>query len=194
MLVTRPCPGYAGRTVRPRQGHLRGRVRRSPGLAIRGPGRAGRPGAASCRARSQGRRRPASHQFAGLACGVCAGDRLATAGSAPGIRCPASSPAEARCPIRTHVQRPKRPPLLYFPAVLTVRTVRILLLTCGAMGIRTPDLLHAIWRQHIHPRPSPQVTVSLRPCAATPSACVAALPCCTAPPTWSNQSCPQRKP
>jgi hypothetical protein len=34
-----------------------------------------------------------------------------------------------------------------------------MLLTCGAMGIRTPDLLHAITRQHIHHRPSPQVTV-----------------------------------
>ena len=27
------------------------------------------------------------------------------------------------------------------------------------MGIRTPDLLHAITRQPIRPRPSPQVTV-----------------------------------
>ncbi len=31
------------------------------------------------------------------------------------------------------------------------------------MGIRTPDLLHAIQWQHVHPRPSPQVTVSGRP-------------------------------
>ena len=30
------------------------------------------------------------------------------------------------------------------------------------MGIRTPDLLHAISRQHVHPRPSPQVTVPTR--------------------------------
>jgi hypothetical protein len=37
--------------------------------------------------------------------------------------------------------------------------IRIILLTCGAMGIRTPDLLHAISRQHMHARPSPQVTV-----------------------------------
>jgi hypothetical protein len=29
----------------------------------------------------------------------------------------------------------------------------------GATGIRTPDLLHAISRQHVHPRPSMQVTV-----------------------------------
>ena len=34
---------------------------------------------------------------------------------------------------------------------------------CGAMGIRTPDLLHAIQRQHVHPRLSVQVTVSGRP-------------------------------
>jgi hypothetical protein len=27
------------------------------------------------------------------------------------------------------------------------------------MGIRTPDLLHAITRRHIHPGPSPQATV-----------------------------------
>jgi hypothetical protein len=33
----------------------------------------------------------------------------------------------------------------------------------GAMGIRTPDLLHAIPRQHVHPRPSVQVTVPERP-------------------------------
>jgi hypothetical protein len=37
----------------------------------------------------------------------------------------------------------------------------------GAKEIRTPDLLHAIWRQHVHPRPSPQVTVLPRPCATT---------------------------
>ncbi len=40
---------------------------------------------------------------------------------------------------------------------------RILLLTSGAMEIRTPDLLHAIWRQDVHPRPSPQVTSSTYP-------------------------------
>jgi hypothetical protein len=34
---------------------------------------------------------------------------------------------------------------------------------CGAMGIRTPDLLHAIQRQHVHRSPSVQVTVSGRP-------------------------------
>jgi len=33
-------------------------------------------------------------------------------------------------PIRTHVPRPTRPPLLYFPAVLPVQSVRIKLLTC----------------------------------------------------------------
>ena len=47
-------------------------------------------------------------------------------------------------------------------------------LTCGgAMGIRTPDLLHAIQRQPVHSSPSPQVTV---PEGAPESACVQA--CC----------------
>ena len=31
------------------------------------------------------------------------------------------------------------------------------------MGIRTPDLLHAIQRHHVHRSPSPQVTVPRRP-------------------------------
>jgi hypothetical protein len=75
---------------------------------------------------------------------------------------PAAS-SRGRCPIRTHVRRPTRPPLLYFPAVLPVRFVRIRLLTCGAKRARTADLLHAIWRQHVHPRPSVQVTVLPRP-------------------------------
>ena len=35
--------------------------------------------------------------------------------------------------------------------------------------------MHAIWRQHVHPRPSVQVTVLTRPCAAT---CVRTC-CCT---------------
>jgi hypothetical protein len=69
--------------------------------------------------------------------------------------------------------------LLYFAAVLAVRTIRISLLTSGAKEIRTPDLLHAIWRQHVHPRPSPQVTVPTSTCAATSVPCVAVLPCCT---------------
>jgi hypothetical protein len=33
----------------------------------------------------------------------------------------------------------------------------------GATGIRTPDLLHAIQRQRIHSRPSPQATIPGRP-------------------------------
>jgi len=94
---------------------------------------------------------------------ICPGDRLTGAGSALGIRCPASSHSRARRPIRTHVRRPTRPPLLYFAAVLAVRSVRISLLTSGAKRARTADLLHAIWRQHVHPRPSPQVTVLPRP-------------------------------
>jgi hypothetical protein len=58
--------------------------------------------------------------------------------------------------------------LLYFAAVPGPETlgsgVRIMLLSWGgAMGIRTPDLLHAIQRQHVHRSPSVQVTVSGRP-------------------------------
>jgi hypothetical protein len=91
------------------------------------------------------------------------------------IRGLASSPRPGRYPIRTHVRRPIGPSLLYFAAVLAVRFVRIMLLTSGAKEIRTPDLLHAIWRQHVHPRPSPQVTVLPRPCTATR----VPLCCCT---------------
>jgi hypothetical protein len=36
-------------------------------------------------------------------------------------------------------------------------------LTSGAMGIRTPDLLHAISRQHVHSSTYVQVSVSGRP-------------------------------
>jgi hypothetical protein len=46
-----------------------------------------------------------------------------------------AAPAGARCPIRTHIRRPTRLPLLYFPAVLTVRTVRISPLTSGVSAI-----------------------------------------------------------
>jgi hypothetical protein len=54
--------------------------------------------------------------------------------------------------------------LLYFAAVpgpwITGSGFRIYLSDLGgAKGIRTPDLLHAISRQHVHPRPSMQVTV-----------------------------------
>jgi hypothetical protein len=35
------------------------------------------------------------------------------------------------------------------------------------MGIRTPDLLHAIQRQHVHGCPSAQVTVLVRPLQST---------------------------
>src|SRR3984957_20974832 len=47
-------------------------------------------------------------------------------------------------PDRIHVRRPGWPPLLYFAAVLAVRTVRISLLTSGAKRARTADLLHAM--------------------------------------------------
>ena len=61
--------------------------------------------------------------------GVCPGDRLPNVGSASGIRVLPAAPAGARCPIRTHIRRPKRPPLLCFPAVLAVLVVRISFLT-----------------------------------------------------------------
>jgi hypothetical protein len=56
-----------------------------------------------------------------------------------------------------------RPALLYFRAVSAVRSIRISLLTSGAKRARTADLLHAIWRQHVHPRLSVQATVLPRP-------------------------------
>ena len=107
--------------------------------------------------------------------GICPGGRLASRSPVPGTEWAASSPDGGRCPIRTHVRRPNGPPLLYFAAVLAVRSVRISLLTSGAKRARTADLLHAIWRQHVHPRPSPQVTILQRPYAAT---CVRTC-CCT---------------
>ena len=70
--------------------------------------------------------------------------------------------------IRTGVRYFSPRPLLYFAAVQGPETAgsgfRITLLTwCGAMGIRTPDLLHAISRQHVHSSTSVQVTVPERP-------------------------------
>src|SRR5690242_13680194 len=65
--------------------------------------------------------------------------------------------------------------VLYLVAVLAVRIVRISLLTCGAKGIRTPDLLHAISRQRVHPSTYVQVTVLGH---TRKSACVLAG-CCT---------------
>jgi hypothetical protein len=52
---------------------------------------------------------------------------------------------------------------------------RVLSVTCGAKGIRTPDLLHAISRQHVHRSTSAQVTV---PGSAHPSRQVR-TGCCT---------------
>jgi hypothetical protein len=62
-------------------------------------------------------------------------------------------------PTRTRVRLLMRSRLLYFAAVLSGLAVRIILLTCGAKGTRTPDPLLANNRQHVHPRPSPQVDV-----------------------------------
>jgi hypothetical protein len=59
-----------------------------------------------------------------------------------------------RYPIRTYVRRPNRPPLLYFPAALSVRTTRISPLTSGTKQARTADLLHAC-EPPACPRPTP---------------------------------------
>ena len=95
-------------------------------------------------------------------------------------------PGRRRCPIRTHIRRPKRPPLLYFAAVLTVRSVRISLLTSGTKRARTADLLHAIWRQHVHPRPSVQVTVPACPRQSPGIRTRCGTSCCTHLPTDSG--------
>jgi hypothetical protein len=63
---------------------------------------------------------------------------------------------------RTRVRHLMRSRLRYFAAVLPGPAARIRLLTCGAKGTRTPDPLLANNRQHVHPRPSPQVTVPER--------------------------------
>ncbi len=52
---------------------------------------------------------------------------------------------------------------------------RIMSLTCGAKGTRTPGLLHAISRQHVHPCLSPQVTVPQR----APGSAGVRAGCCT---------------
>ena len=70
--------------------------------------------------------------------------------------------------IRTGVRCFSQLLLLYFAAVRAPGTVgsgfRIMLLNWGGvMGIRTPDLLHAMQWQHVHRSPSVQVAVSGRP-------------------------------
>ena len=102
--------------------------------------------------------------------GICPGHRPTKRRSSVWTSVSCSQPSSRRCPIRTHVRRPIGPPLLYFAAVLLFDLFE-LFLTSGAKGIRTPDLLHAIRRQHVHPRPSPQVTVLPRPSRSPASAC-----------------------
>jgi hypothetical protein len=98
------------------------------------------------------------------------GDRRRThpghgAGSRAGSANPRPVPA-ATAPreslTRRCVRALVRSPLLYFAAVPRPRVFE-LCLTCGAIGIRTPDLLHGIQRQPVHPRVSAQVTVLPRP-------------------------------
>jgi len=79
-----------------------------------------------------------------------------------------ASRANGAIPIRTHIRRPTGPPLRYFAAVSCCSICSNLASDLGgAKEIRTPDLLHAIWRQHVYPRPSRQVTVPTRPRATT---------------------------
>jgi hypothetical protein len=56
---------------------------------------------------------------------------------------PANDPSALRPSPSWHVIA-HQSPLLYFTAVRGVRSFRIKFLSCGAMGIRTPDLLHAM--------------------------------------------------
>ena len=107
--------------------------------------------------------------------GICAGDRADQPRFSAWNPVSCQQPRPGTCPIRTHVRRSSWPPLLYFPAVLAVRSVRISLPTCGAKRARTADLLHAIWRQHVHARPSVQVTVHPRPRKSAP----VRVSCCT---------------
>ena len=63
----------------------------------------------------------------------------------------------------------------------------------GAKRARTADLLHAIWRQHVHPRPYPQVIVP----ASTPRSTGIRTRCCTSMlyrchPRREHQSCPDK--
>jgi hypothetical protein len=61
-----------------------------------------------------------------------------------------------------------------------------LAVTSGAKRARTADLLNAIWRQHVHPRPSVQVTVLTRPrksARVRVSCCTSVLYRCQ-PPPW----------
>jgi hypothetical protein len=79
----------------------------------------------------------------------------------------ASSPAWCRSQLPAAGQAHRAAALLYFAAVPGPRTAgsgfRIYLSELGgAKGIRTPDLLHAISRQHIRRSPSVQVTVPER--------------------------------
>lgn len=76
-------------------------------------------------------------------------------------------------PARTSVRHLTRPRLRYFAAVHPARGVRILLLTCGAKGTRTPDPLLANNRQDVHRRPQPQIRVPAGACTSirVPACC-----------------------
>jgi hypothetical protein len=77
--------------------------------------------------------------------------------------------------------------LLYQARELWAQDFEFICLTLGgATGIRTPDLLHAITRQHVHPCVSLQVTVlpRLRKSARVRSSCgTFLLYCCHTRPT-----------
>jgi hypothetical protein len=85
-------------------------------------------------------------------------------------------PPGGRSATRMRVRHLHRSRLRYFTAVQAPPAVRIMFLTSGAKGTRTPDPLVANNRQHVHQRPFPQVTVprggpaslQIRVCCGTP--------------------------
>jgi hypothetical protein len=108
---------------------------------------------------------------------ILPGQRLAVAlsvGNSP--PCQQSPPCGQHRPGRVCGSSGRRL-LLYFAAVLRGPGVRIILLTCGAKGTRTPDPLLANRRQHVHWCPSPQVTVLGR----APASVQIRAGCCTFP-------------
>jgi hypothetical protein len=82
--------------------------------------------------------------------GVSPAQRPGSVIPGPGIRRPCQQPAGVMSLVGTDAPRLRRWPLLYFAAVLAVRSVRIALLTRGAKRARTADLLHAMGNAAVH--------------------------------------------
>ena len=98
--------------------------------------------------------------------GLCRRDSSCSAARIPvqdlGSVHPRPQPPGGRSATRMRVRHLHRSRLRYFAAVQPPPAVRIMFLTSGAKGTRTPDPLLANNRQHVHPRPSPQVTIPER--------------------------------